>query len=142
MKQTGATIAAFALLAAAAPGRGQATPLVRAFDDPACGVRWLLVRDAAHPGGPGRLVPTALSKGSAEAKGSMEENSPVIRAGDGILLEEHTAVADVRLEAVALGPARAGERFAVRLKMGGRPVAAEALSPGRAIFAPEMRDWQ
>lgn len=62
---------------------------------------------------------------------------PVIRAGDLLVIEESTTVADARLEAVALGPATAGSPLNVRLKIGGKVVRAIALSPGRAAFARE-----
>ena len=53
------------------------------------------------------------------------------------MVEEHTAVADVRLEAVALEPAVKGAHFKARLKIGGKVVRVVAVSPGRASFAPE-----
>jgi flagella basal body P-ring formation protein FlgA len=46
-------------------------------------------------------------------------------------------VADVRLEAVALGPAVKGAHFKARLKLGGKVVRAVAVSEGRADFAPD-----
>ena len=61
----------------------------------------------------------------------------MIRAGDALLVEEHTAVVDARLEAVALESAAKGARFKARLKIGGKVVRAVAISPGRAGFAPE-----
>ena len=62
---------------------------------------------------------------------------PVIRAGDRLIVEEHTAVVEARLEAVALGPAASGSPFQVRLTIGGKVVRAVALGPGRAAFAAE-----
>ena len=53
------------------------------------------------------------------------------------MVEEHTAVADVRLDAVALGPAVKGAHFKARLKLGGKVVRAVAVSEGRADFAPD-----
>ncbi len=37
--------------------------------------------------------------------------APVIHPGDALVVEEHTAVVDARLEAVALGSAAAGEEL-------------------------------
>jgi hypothetical protein len=61
----------------------------------------------------------------------------MIHAGDALILEEHTAVAEARLQAVALGPAAKGAVFEARLKIGGKMVRAVAISAGRAGFAPE-----
>ena len=54
-----------------------------------------------------------------------------------MVVEEHTAVVDARLEAVALGPAAIGSPFEVRLKIGGKVVRVVALAPGRAALAPQ-----
>jgi flagella basal body P-ring formation protein FlgA len=59
---------------------------------------------------------------------------PVIRAGDRLIVEEHTARVDVVLEARALNPAAAGSAFDVRLAIGGNRVRAIALGPGRAAL--------
>ena len=61
----------------------------------------------------------------------------MIRTGDALLVEEHSAVVDTRLEAVALESATKGARFKARLKIGGKVVRAVAISPGRADLAPE-----
>ena len=61
----------------------------------------------------------------------------MIHTGDALMVEEHTAVVDARLEAVALEPAVMGARFKARLKIGGKVVRVVAVSPGRASFAPE-----
>ena len=60
----------------------------------------------------------------------------MIRTGDALTAEEHTAVVDTRLEAVALESATKGARFKARLKIGGKVVRVIAISPGRADFAP------
>jgi len=112
---------------------------VREIDDLHNGDRWLLIRDASHPGGPGllRLVPAARI-GAGQA-GAGFQTQAAIHSGDRVIVEEHTRVADSRLEAVALSPATVGSPFNLRLKMGGRIVRAVALGPGRAVFEGEAR---
>jgi hypothetical protein len=121
---------------------------VREVDDPHTGVRWLLVRDWSHPGGPGRMVTAAEfeSKEGVQLPGGWRDSRlgdsvsfrPVVRAGDRLVVEEHTRVVDAYLEAVALGPASVGSALNVRLKVGDRVVRAVALGPGRAAFVPEL----
>lgn len=60
--------------------------------------------------------------------------TPVIKAGDHVILEQHTATLDSQLAAIALGPARVGAHFDVRLTVGGRRLHATALSQGIAIL--------
>jgi len=116
--------------------------VLRQIEDPSTGGLWLLLRDRNRPGGPGRLVlarqrtntQRATSGGLAQPLSAGER--PVIHTGDALMVEEHTAVADVRLEAVALEPAAKGAHFKARLKMGGKVVRVVAVSPGRANFAP------
>jgi hypothetical protein len=62
---------------------------------------------------------------------------PVIRAGDRLIVEEHTALVDAVLEARALTPAAPGSAFDARLTVGGRVVRAVALGPGRAALQLE-----
>jgi flagella basal body P-ring formation protein FlgA len=50
------------------------------------------------------------------------------------MIEEHTAIADVQLEAVALSPAMVGAAFKVRLTVGGKVMRVMALGPGHATF--------
>ncbi len=138
-------IAAMNLRAAAGP----AGEVVREIDDPDTGHRWKLMRDPVHPGGPGRLVlaagpgiePVSASSGDrkrvAISAARPAPHYPVIHAGDALLVEEHTAVVEARLEAVALGPAVEGASFRVRLKIGCRVVRAVAVSAGHAVFASE-----
>lgn len=112
------------------------------IDDPNSGARWLMY--ASANGGPGRLVLVSSSRGTAprgtaQARGvdAPRLPRPVIRAGDRIVLEEHTPVVDARLEAIALGPAAPGGDLRVRLAIGGRTLAAVAVTAGRALLAPE-----
>ncbi len=118
--------------------------VIRVIDDAQLGDRWLLLRDPERPGGPGRLVLDARqsdTQGHAKKDDTQpRESSPVIRAGDALIVEEHTAVVDARLEAIALSSAAKGAEVKARLKIGGRVVWVVALAPGRAILAPENRD--
>jgi hypothetical protein len=118
--------------------------MVREILDPHTGDRWLLMRNDAVPGGPGRLLLVAAHRNAAggtlaRTATQTEETGihPVIRAGDRLIVEEHTAVADAALEARALTPAALGSALNVRLAIGGRVVRAVALGPGRAVFQPE-----
>jgi hypothetical protein len=114
--------------------------VVREIDDPHSGAVWLLFRDAERPGGPGRLMLAAQSNARARNPKDpvpVAESLPVIRAGDALIVEEHSAVVDARLEAIALGSAARGSAFKARLRIGGKVVRVVALAPGRAIFAPE-----
>jgi len=128
-----------------APPPGQ---ILRVLDDPHTGNRWLLFTDPTHPGGPGRLVRIPGSPGASilastpATTSSAAENldqtlRPIIRAGDQILVEEHTPVVEARLEAVALGPATKGAFLAARLQIGGHVVRVLAVAPGRAELAAE-----
>jgi hypothetical protein len=124
---------------------------VREIDDPHTGDRWLLLRDASHPGGPGRLVLLGSRGNVARQDRQGDEHltpeiaavrvmpMPVIHAGERLIVEEDTAVVSSRLEAVALGPAAVGAAFEVRLKIGGKLLLAVALAPGRAAFQAEAR---
>jgi hypothetical protein len=123
-------------------------PIFREIDDPQSGARWLLLHDLANPGGPGRMVLAGFSReipsnvvnnaGTAVAR----ESDPVLRAavihaGDVLIVEEHSPVADAYLEARALGQARVGSDLAIRLKIGGKVLRAVALGPGRAAVVGE-----
>jgi hypothetical protein len=123
--------------------------VVREIDDPHTGDRWKLMRDPAHPARPGRLVlvaepgiepvsaRTSDRKQPALSATKQMQFHPVIHAGDALIVEEHTAMVEARLEAVAMGPAAEGVIFRVRLKIGGKVVRAVAVSTGHAVFAPE-----
>jgi hypothetical protein len=139
--------------------------ILREIDDPSTGARWVLLRNAAHPEGPGRLVLLAsASQNSGAGQNAGLGRSPgagqnsatgqglgatgqltdadvaaaklVIRSGDKLIVEEHTPVVDAQLEAVALGPAARGGQFRVRLTIGGGIVVATAIDAGRAELPP------
>ncbi len=131
-----------------AAARHAAVEAVREIDDPHNGDRWLLVRGRSDPAGPGSLI--LANTGFAESRQMGRESAPpaasrqmicpaalpAIHTGDRLIVEEHTALVEGRLEAVALGPALVGSPLKVRLAVGGKVVRAVALGPGRAEFAP------
>ena len=122
--------------------------LVREIDDPHTGERWLLVRNPDHPGGPGRLIlasdmnaiqldKTSVAGWAPTPRGSSSAERPVIHAGDKLIVEEHTAIADARLQGIALSSAFGGASLKVRLSIGGKVVRAVATGSGRAALLPE-----
>lgn len=118
--------------------------VIREIDDPRNGDRWILTRDSSHPAGPGRLVLLAsvailTGQPAPEEEAPAPIPAPVIHAGDRVIVEEHTAVVEARLEGVAMGPAPAGSAVNVRLSIGGRVLHAEAIGPGRAVFQEETQ---
>jgi hypothetical protein len=147
-------VLAFIVMALAAQGQSlhpvASAPVVREIDDPHTGDRWLLIRDAGRPGAPGRMV---LAGHSAEQSGMdlsgrglrAELTVPVqiikprvIRSGDQLVVEEHSAVVSARFEANALGDAHAGSFLNVRLTANGKVVRAVAVGAGLAMFAPSQ----
>jgi hypothetical protein len=111
---------------------------LREIFDPHSGALWLLVKDAEHPGGPGRLILRSPEEVAAIAPKATRQKASalVIRAGDRVVVEEHSGVADAVLEAVALAPAAEQEPLRVRLRIGGRVLRAVAVAPGRARLTP------
>jgi hypothetical protein len=128
--------------------RGSARSLL-SMDDSPTGSRWLLIRDPAHPAGPGRLVyaPNVRAEDPASVPGktverNLRDTRPplplVIRGGDALIVEDDDdGNAKVRLEAVALGPATLGANFQARVKIGGASIKVVALAPGRAKIAAQ-----
>jgi hypothetical protein len=135
-------LASLAGHANASVSTGKSVPqrcVVREIEDPHTGIHWLLVRDPKNPAGPGKLV-KSTDEGYAQAI-SRDGSSPmaelrrsVIRAGDHLIVEEHSRVVDAQLEGTALGSAAAGDTLRVRLKIGGKVVRAIAAGPGRATL--------
>ncbi|MGA3371864.1 MAG: hypothetical protein ABSC48_08905 [Terracidiphilus sp.] len=131
--------------AVARPAAGELAQgeILREIDDPQNGDRWLLMRNDQVPGGPGRLVLAASRERAAAPAPLRTARSaeqirplPVIRAGDRLTVEEHTARVDAILEARALSTVALGSALEVRLAIGGRVVWAVALGPGRAALQP------
>jgi len=120
--------------------------------DPSTGARWLLEQDRFRPGGPGcwvsvaagnRESSTVATRTSASRPGNASGcETVVIRAGDSIVVEEHSPIVDARLEAVALGSAVAGGTCRARLRIGGKVLVVVALGPGHAVFDAKKRTSQ
>jgi hypothetical protein len=121
---------------------------LRSIDDSPTGSHWLLIRDPVHPAGPGRLVNAPTARGEEPAlvpdqniATKVRDIQPtlhfVIRGGDTLIVEDDNGNANVRLEAVALGPAAVGSEFQVRLKIGGASIKVVALATGRAKIATQ-----
>ncbi len=124
--------------ATAETARDSGRDVIRKIEDPSTGDLWMLLRDHSRSGGPGRMV-LARSGHDPVQQPVSDNERPIIQSGDAVAVEEHTPVVDVRLEAIALGPAAKGTRFRARLKIGGRVVQVVAVLPGRAVFAPESK---
>jgi len=148
-----ALVALGAALAGSCQAREEAS-IVREFTDPHTRAHWLLLREAGHGGGPGRLVAVMeapaegarskglpnLPEGVRSASGTASNGArlvPVIHSGDRVIVEQHTPLIDARLEAVAMAPAAHLARFPVRLKPSGKVVQAVALGPGLAGLVQE-----
>lgn len=121
--------------------------VIRSFEDASTHQSWTVVRDKKQPAAPARLWgPTILrGAGCASAEESREAllqtaSRLIIHAGDSLIVDEHTAIVDARLEATALNAAAGGERLKIRLKIGNRIVEAVAIEPGRAEMVPAMRE--
>jgi hypothetical protein len=133
LRATGALFVA-AALASALPVR------VLPAQEPASGERidgqtgavWALVRDRAHPADLPRWLLVEAGNTMDDAARPVRREPPVIHAGDRIVVEEHTAVADARFEAMALTSAPKGDRLRARIAIGGRIVLAQAIGAGEA----------
>jgi hypothetical protein len=133
------------LLPGAAPIVQAASPMraevLREIDDPSTGDRWVLLRNPSDPAAPARLVQVTKDMPTTESLAP----ALVIHAGDTLIVEDHTALADMRLEAVALSRATAGAEFTARLRIGGRVVHAVAVAPGKAVLsvaATGIESWR
>ena len=115
---------------------GSIAPLAE-IDDPHSGVRWQLMRDPSHPGGPGvltQMLGKGIGNGIREKQGPFRQ-SMVIRAGDRVVIDEDSSVAVIHLEGVAIRSASIGSDILVRLIPGGSLFHAVVLGPGRASLA-------
>ena len=149
---TASGLAAFAQTVTTAGTQPRPMRAVREINDPACGARWFLVPDAAHPGGPGKLILRRTVLRSTKVRepkdlsGALPADVPsgpivppptvIIRGGDRLIIEQNTAVLEARFSAVALEPAVRGQLLRARLNVDGKAVWVQALSPGHAALAP------
>lgn len=108
------------------------TQAVRAIDDYALGIHWLLVADREHSGAPGRLVALSGRNSDGRRDFAAPPAPRIVRGGDPVLVEQDSATMRARLEAIALGPAAAGEILSVRLTTTGKALRVRAVAPGRA----------
>ncbi len=126
------------------PGR---PVLVREIADLTTKSRWLLLRNAVNPGGPGRLMQEKIENAGLATPGSagghidssLRDTSvlpPIIRAGDRLVISEQSLKLDARFDGVAMQPSAAGGSFHVRLKFNGKIMIAIAQAPGRATLCP------
>jgi len=116
--------------------------IFREINDPHSGVRWLLLVDTLHPGEPGRLVRADTVWGGLPHPEASGQKAPaplqlVIHTGERVILEEHSQVADARLDAIALNPAAFGGVVRVRLVIGGCVVRSLAVGAGRVVLEQE-----
>ncbi|MDR3723813.1 MAG: hypothetical protein P4K83_04915 [Terracidiphilus sp.] len=121
---------------------------VREIVDPFNGDRWLLLRDSATSGRPGRLVRVPRGSGMDSVlnvrhpdrggSGTVPAYRPVIHSGDALIVEQSSPVLEARFAAVALETALAGARFRARLQATGAVVRAIAIASGRAALAEEV----
>ena len=128
-----------------ANGAPRGSEAIREVYDAGTGNRWLLVRDLAQPAGPGRFLLVSGpgkdgmnevdSKTETQPASSTVSIRPVIRSGDAVLVEESTPTVEMRLEGVALAPARVGAELNVRLKVNGSVVRTVALAQGHVTLA-------
>jgi hypothetical protein len=104
---------------------------------------WFLLRDAAHADHPAQWVqlqrtaagcPAAPEAQKTQASPVQTRMRPMIRAGDGLLVEETSDVLDAHLEATALEPAFEGAVFRVRLEVNGKAVWARATDAKHATL--------
>jgi hypothetical protein len=114
--------------------------VVRSLADPSNGDLWLLLRNSCHPEAPGRLILNSAS-GSTGVKLRKEVKSqvlPMIRGGDPVWVEDHSAVVDANFETTAMSSAAAGSPLLLRLRNGSRVIRALALAPHRALFLEDV----
>ncbi|HEY6487926.1 MAG TPA: hypothetical protein VIY99_02300 [Terracidiphilus sp.] len=107
---------------------------IRAIDDSALSGNWLLIADRKHAGAPGRLVAFSGRDPDWRRDLAVPPAPRIIRGGDRVLVEQDSAAIHARLDAVALGPAAAGEVLTVRLATTGKALRVQAVAPGRVTL--------
>jgi hypothetical protein len=121
---------------------------LRSIDDPELNTRWLLLRDAANPGAPARMVeaPTASSyDGAADIPGgctrvsaadcqlrARSNKGAAISSGQEILLWSRDSSSQIALHAKALSAGRVGDEITALLDVFHTKVHVRVLSEGRA----------
>jgi hypothetical protein len=127
---------------------------LRSIDDPELNTRWLLLRDAANPGAPARMVeaPTASSYDGAtdipggctrasaagcqprpwRAPGARSNKGAAISSGQEILLLSKDSSSQIALHAKALSAGRVGDEITALLDVFHTKVHVRVLSEGRA----------
>ena len=101
---------------------------------------WILMRDRAHPDHPGRWLTGTNCEGpktplAIRAHHAGVEPQLLIQAGEHLIVEDHSPVAEARFQAIALEKAHLGESFRVRLAVvGGATVRAILISNQRAVL--------
>jgi hypothetical protein len=150
------TLAAYGQIGTApGPQSGSRTHVIGllTIQDPSTGNRWQLARNPIHPEAPPRWIQASdrnmddmlerLGGGSTGKVVARDAARPIlIYPGDKLVVEEHSAFVDARLEAVALDAAPRGFELRARLRIGGKVVRVVALERGRAVFAPESESRQ
>ncbi len=93
-------------------------------------------------GRPGLLTEIPGTEGGEGSRGKQgpARQTPAVRAGDRVLIDEDSPIAVIHLEAVALRPALIGSEILVRLAPSGSLFHAVVLGPGRATLA-RARPW-
>ena len=117
--------------------------VVRVIEDPGSHLHWLIEQNIERPDWPARAiqVPDELSRrdymschsDEAEKQGS-DQSSPVVHAGDALLIVEDSPAFRAYLEGVALNNGESGGSISARLRIGGKVVAAVVTAPGRAVL--------
>jgi|SRR5579872_2808297 len=112
---------------------------------------WVLARADATAGGPGqwhflqqRRCPVSTKTSIREAGLTASSSHipgvhtvPLIRAGDQIVVEDHSSLVAASFRARALDSACAGESLRVRLSFAATVIRVEAVGPGTALLTRE-----
>jgi hypothetical protein len=120
----------------------------RSIDDPELNTRWLLLRDAANPGAPARMVeapPASSDGGATDIPGNCTRASaarcqprtrsnkgPAVSSGQEILLLSRDSSSQIALHAKALSAGQVGDEIIALLDVFHTKVHARVLTEGRA----------